>query len=325
YRYGFGSFSYRLEGGAAAQPVPIRLRRGTVETGKVVDADTGQPIAGAEVAFEQTGRSDPWADWDRRMWHGPGGGMRWEEATRTDQNGRFRVVALNIVGLAARHPGYRDADDKEFRWVNPDDPRPRDLPGEIVLKMHPLRLLRGRVVDRDGTPIGGARIGRTANAGTSDGQGRFTVEVTSEEWRDRDHRRISLVAVDHRAILVPLSDFAFERETVFVLPLTPENSVTITGDLGAGRAGADNRPGAVCARSGGATGNPFPRRRRLAGRTVFGRGAGCPSGRRLKVPCVGEMGVGGCSYWPSIRSTGTVAAPALRRLGRRGFLDGGTG
>ncbi len=234
YRYGFGSFSYRLDRGAATQPVPIRLRRGEVETGRVVDADTGKPIAGAKVAFEQTSPADPWADWDRRFWFGSGGGIQWDDATTTDRDGRFRVVALNIARLAARHPGYRDADDyDDFRWVNPGDPRPREQPRELVLKMHPLRSLRGRVVDGDGRPIAGVRIGRSADPNTSDVQGRFTVDVTSGEWRDRERRRIFLGSVDHGTTVVPLADFAFERETVVVLrsaPRWPVERARLDGD-----------------------------------------------------------------------------------------------
>ena len=57
YRRGYGSFSYRIDETKPFEPPTIQLEVGTVLTGKVLDAETGKPIVGAEVCADEVGPS----------------------------------------------------------------------------------------------------------------------------------------------------------------------------------------------------------------------------------------------------------------------------
>jgi protocatechuate 3,4-dioxygenase beta subunit len=188
YRHGYASFSYRLDADKPSQPAPIRLERGIVVTGKVLDADTGKPVAGAEVAPMKSGHHFDWADWD--------------EAVKTDGEGKYRIATQEAQGIAARHPQYRDEEPMRSIWefgpgqnqvriptwiFEPDKyakDRPAIGPDGLVIRLHPLMALRGRAVDPQGKPVAGVSCDGSGEA-ESDAEGRFSVKVTKQDRSGR--------------------------------------------------------------------------------------------------------------------------------------------
>lgn len=217
YRHGYRAFSYRIGTEQPAGPATIQLEPGIVITGKVFDAETDKPIIGAEVAPLKWGHHSSWADWD--------------ELTKTDTEGKYRIVTKSAQGIEARHPKYRTAqsDDRPYgfsvghnkkgaRWSSSGEQKepPKLGPDGVVIRLHPLMTLRGRLVDVDGRPIEGAPIWYRGR-GESDEQGRFEVTATQEEWTQPKDGEVSIWAEGHRSLDVPLREFSFERETVVTL------------------------------------------------------------------------------------------------------------
>jgi len=188
YRHGYGSFSYGVETNKPSEPTAIGLEPGIVITGKVLDAETNKPIADAEVAPLELGHHFAWADWD--------------ESAKTDREGKYRVVTKYAEGIAARHPDYRGVEiEREGR--------------EFTLQLHPLMTLRGRVIDTEGKGIAGVSVRLSRR--DSDAEGRFSLGVTRKEWNQREKKKISFFALDHRSLDVPLEDFSIDLETVVTL------------------------------------------------------------------------------------------------------------
>jgi protocatechuate 3,4-dioxygenase beta subunit len=98
----------------------------TVRTGRVLDAVTRQPVAGALV------------------WQQLGGTFSW---TQSGADGSFRIAAEAARPIAAAAPGYA-------RTVRPEVPP--DAPVSISLK--PAVVLTGRVEGSEGRPVAGAAV-----------------------------------------------------------------------------------------------------------------------------------------------------------------------
>ncbi|MBC8875097.1 MAG: carboxypeptidase regulatory-like domain-containing protein [Planctomycetes bacterium] len=192
YRHGYGSFSYRIDTNKLSEPTTIQLEPGIVLTGKVLEAQTDKPIAGAEVAPLKWGHHFAWADWD--------------ESAKTDQEGSYRVITRSAKGIAARHPDYRGIEVE-------NDSR------QFTLHLCPLMTLAGRVVDSDGKPVAG--VSATWCEDETDAEGRFCLKVTRDEWEQREKQEISFYALNHRSLDVPLKSFSFDQETVVTLEPEP--------------------------------------------------------------------------------------------------------
>ena len=217
YRTGYESFSYRIDAGATAEPATIRLDLRIVLTGKVLDAETGKPIAGADVAPVKMGHHFNWPDWD--------------ESAKTDAQGRFRVTTRSAEGLAARHSDYRQGDwdggpsmfdaghnRRIPTWSDGKPEEPNEIaPYGLIVRLQPVIALRGRVVDVDGKPIADVLVG----GGDSDADGHFRVLVTREEWDRRETHEITFYAEAHRTRTLLLKAFAPDRETAVTLQREP--------------------------------------------------------------------------------------------------------
>jgi protocatechuate 3,4-dioxygenase beta subunit len=216
YRQGYAEFSYKIDAKNADEAPAIALEEAIVLTGRVLDAETGKPISGAEVAPMKWGHHFNWADWD--------------EAVKTDREGKYRLVTGMARGIAARSNEYREIkwdggiwgfengkNKKSEHWTEyeKNSQQLTDGPDGFVLKLNPLLKLQGRVIDTEGKPIAGACVdyGKVK----ADAEGRFTFPVTKEEWAERDKREITFLSLRHLTMRVKLSDFSFERETVFTL------------------------------------------------------------------------------------------------------------
>ena len=116
---------------------------GLVVTGRVVDAESGEPIAGAEVRLGHRYARIP----DR------------ERMNRTSPDGSFRFEGVedrSFADIVASAPGY-----PEQAWRKPwSDPGRGRNPGEAGdLRLHPGKRVAGRVVAVDGTsPVPGASL-----------------------------------------------------------------------------------------------------------------------------------------------------------------------
>ncbi len=128
----------------AGTSLPVELAPGHALTGRAVQIETGRPVAGAEVLACGDGAQ--------------GFGDAACRATRTDEQGRFR-----LAGLAPGRPLLKlRADGRAHTMlpvtvpaeVDPETGEPR--PVEAVLR--PGGRVSGRVVDRAGRPVEGAGV-----------------------------------------------------------------------------------------------------------------------------------------------------------------------
>ena len=92
---GYRSFSYRIDEQREVAPPDIALELQILITGAVLDAETGKPVAGAEVAPVQY--AHPFGSF-------PG----WEEAAKSDRAAKYRLVTSEAIGIAARCRGYEE-------------------------------------------------------------------------------------------------------------------------------------------------------------------------------------------------------------------------
>ncbi len=195
----------RYLGGTGADPDSATMRPAVLEpaggiAGRVIDAATGRPVAGAVLKVDLI-------EYHRQILGG------WDDETVSDDRGRFFFGGLepgvyNVV--LRRVPGRDDATAPAAEGV-----RVRagaDTPADLSVVEG--RALRGTVLDREtGEPVPGIRVGchgparpRSGDASqvrTTDDLGRFTFHVPAGEHRvsilsgGADHR------LSHRDVLVP--------------------------------------------------------------------------------------------------------------------------
>lgn len=110
--------------------------------GTVVDA-AGAPVAGAEVWLRESGAWQPW-NVEESSSSGP------EARTWSDEAGGFRFAGApgQAFDLRASAPGYAPADGTAVAGERP-----------AVLVLEEGRRVAGRLVDEDGEPVAGARVG----------------------------------------------------------------------------------------------------------------------------------------------------------------------
>ena len=130
-----GAFARRQVELAAGQVLEenFSIEEGRTIRGRVVDAASGTPIPGAEVGE---------AGWVHRM-------------IRADANGEYVYRGIRAQGpvlLRARAPGH-GSEEKTFRAASNVD----DLPERFDFQLAAGRVVRGRVVASDGSPIAGVR------------------------------------------------------------------------------------------------------------------------------------------------------------------------
>jgi protocatechuate 3,4-dioxygenase beta subunit len=238
YRCGYGAFSYEIDETKAAEPPTIHLVLETVVTGTVIDAETGKPIAGAEVAPVQPGHIGAW----------DGSWPRWVESVKADGNGKYRITNSSYFteDIAARHADYREGRlENRFRSFKPghnitekmdssgseQQPEKDVGPEGFVLRLHRLIALRGRAVDPQGKPIADVEVcgpefrfpDFSQCASHSDAQGRFVVKVTRDEWNQQKDI-VGLFAKGYRSLQRPLKGFSLDGE--LTVTLQPQQLIT---------------------------------------------------------------------------------------------------
>ncbi|MFN8091048.1 MAG: carboxypeptidase regulatory-like domain-containing protein [Vicinamibacteria bacterium] len=128
--------------GEAAEGVELRLSRGSVVSGRVVESRAGRPVLGATVRAEQAGG-------EGRMMIRLGGEQGELEAL-TDAEGRYEIAGLSAGSwtLTASHPDWSDASARV---------EIKDAAASADLKMGRGGAVAGSVV-AGGRPVGGAQV-----------------------------------------------------------------------------------------------------------------------------------------------------------------------
>jgi protocatechuate 3,4-dioxygenase beta subunit len=215
-----------------------------------VPPDGGAPIGGAAVHLE-----DPWGDWT--------------EVARTGADGRFRIFPAPVPGerdevldLLVLAPGWaQSAEDLDTVPLG-EERRTEKLDVRLV----PTRTVRGRVTDREGTPVAGATVevtqgGRSPpeplliRTGITGADGRYEVaDVAPWEGASayvavegRGHARASLDDEDGEGLRSTV-DLRLSGEFRLDVPVEDEDGapverawLTLMWDLPGGRGGRVHR------------------------------------------------------------------------------------
>ena len=171
---GYQSFSYQIDEQRKVAPPDIVLELQILITGAVLDAETGKPVAGAEVAPVQY--AHPFSSFPD-----------WAEAVRSDSAGKYRLVTSEAIGIAARCRGYDEKQEGGGRafqepqhWSfvpghNLRQHEPAAGPDGFVLRLvpqsvkpetantprpekNPLPPIRGQVLDQNGQPVQDCKV-----------------------------------------------------------------------------------------------------------------------------------------------------------------------
>ena len=156
---------------AGARDVVLPLRRGGALSGRVLDADSGLPVRGAEITATaaDSGEREPGA---RRY-------------ARTDGQGEFRVTGLGPWKYRVIASG------PEGEYYPADAPEPLAAGARVELKIRKGLSLGGRLVDRRGLPWTGEgtirlvheATGETRECGLSEGATFWERLLPAGKWR----------------------------------------------------------------------------------------------------------------------------------------------
>ena len=146
----------------------IVLPHGVLQAGKLMDAATGKPVAGARLMYIPRLYNNPLIKGDpNNLW------TRQIARAETKADGTFRItvlpgpghVVVNATGYVsyARYHNELFGEDQlgPFWTANgfiPVDTKPGAPPAEVTLKLQPARHFRGRLVDADGKPVAQAKL-----------------------------------------------------------------------------------------------------------------------------------------------------------------------
>ncbi|HEY6554786.1 MAG TPA: carboxypeptidase-like regulatory domain-containing protein, partial [Vicinamibacteria bacterium] len=167
----------RVEEGATAEGVDVRLTKGAVISGRVLDARTAKPIREASVRAELSGGGGR-----PRMFFGPGGDS--QEAT-SDADGQFEITGLTAGSytVTATHSEWSEATESVEL---------KEAAASVDLKLTAGAAVGGMVVGAGQRPVAGASVALIAGGGggrmgfddsnqstTTDSAGRFRFERLS--------------------------------------------------------------------------------------------------------------------------------------------------
>lgn len=173
--YGHGRDSYVIRADATPDDVVLQLDRGITCSGKVVDSETGTPIANAKVSPVIFTPPLFTEDWDRTV--------------TTQADGKFQLRGVDpSLRVLAQHDeyleggGFRSAEDQtQDRLTDLNEPDHTDQ--FIVVRLARGEIFHGLIVDNQGEPVPDVKV--TDGAGkraTSDAEGRFILSSPSKWW-----------------------------------------------------------------------------------------------------------------------------------------------
>lgn len=233
------------EGGAVSEPggsdreplleKPTEEEHAVLVDGRVVDRNR-RPVAGALI-LASAPIFQPGTDWELELpldslWIEQGDDPGQISGAESGPDGTFkiRVNALEDVRLAVRHAGFVGLDRDV--WV-PDRSAELHL-GDLVLE--PGAVLRGVVLDTNGTPISGASIARVGPQAIQEGFARRWDEVLLATSEQDGSFSIDTLPFGSCQMKVEATGFATVRRQLGVdayrlpdLELTLEPAATVTG------------------------------------------------------------------------------------------------
>ena len=155
------------DAGAKSKTVDIKLPRGVLVRGKVLEEGSNSPIAGASVQYAPEGANNPNA-LDSII-------TGWQDSHLTDNRGRFQIVVLPGPGrLLVDGPTngfvFQEVTERELHNGKPGwrrnyvhgiervNPAPKETSLDIVVRLKRGATVRGELVDERGTSVEDARI-----------------------------------------------------------------------------------------------------------------------------------------------------------------------
>jgi hypothetical protein len=147
--------------------VDVKLRRGVLVRGTVVEAGTEQPVAGASIQYHPESAHNPnVSDDDLTGWQG---------IQLSDDQGKFEIVVLPGPGRLLVHGPQgiyvlREASERELSRGTPGgrryyanaiervDPAVGAEPIELTIPLQPSSTIAGKLVDEQGQPVGKVSI-----------------------------------------------------------------------------------------------------------------------------------------------------------------------
>jgi hypothetical protein len=153
-----------LAGATSAETrLDLVLSRGSVLTGRVVDAESGEPVEGARVVLTST---EGWTTLGRASGVGVASpyGPRALDETLTSKDGTYRFERVPCVGppsLPRGRPTFGSVAAWKAGYTSTGERLPLAADGAVVektLRLHPAASIVGRVVRPDGSPAALATV-----------------------------------------------------------------------------------------------------------------------------------------------------------------------
>jgi hypothetical protein len=205
----------RVEEGATAEGVDVRLTRGAVISGRVLDARSAKPIREATVRAELSGGGG-----GPRMFFGPDGGS--QQAT-SDADGQFEIAGLTAGSytVTASHSEWSEATESVDL---------KEAVASVDLKMTTGAAVGGMVVGAGQRPVGGASVALSAGGGG--GRMGFDDSNQSTTTDSGGRFRFERLSAGRYSLTASLRNESSTSVEVVVQPNDPGRDVTLS--LGAG-------------------------------------------------------------------------------------------
>jgi len=205
--------------------VTFTLERGVPFRGVVVDASTGEPVAGASIVVEAGGSVDGYSELRSR---GP------YDQVLTDEDGKFMVRGIPFLAvgtLVVRDPEYRLA---RIGVRAPEEGAP--APEELTIELEPGATIYGIVYDPDGEPLSGATVFvvpayhemlRENPHVTSTGSGGLVRAITATTGEDGSFRIDGLTFGGVMVAMAEGEGFARSEDSDELLPSAENRSIRL--------------------------------------------------------------------------------------------------
>jgi protocatechuate 3,4-dioxygenase beta subunit len=189
--YLISEYRFQWTKGAVKKTMDVTMPRGVLIRGKVVEAGTGRPLAGASVQFYANPQRDDIIS-------------GWQSIVASKDDGSFRIAVPPGKGHLLVYGPTSDYILDEIGWLELRSGRPggwrtyahaiiaydvklEETPQDIVAALRPGRTVRGRVLDPEGRPVTEATILTRVNAGDTHANWRGTHLLHARDGRFELH------------------------------------------------------------------------------------------------------------------------------------------